>query len=299
MYIMKNKSIYNAVVAFTLVVSLLIGAFLAVTVVENSTRNNVVLYSYELGSGYTATVVMLAACLVLFMAATFIFKKYFKKSFKDSGAAPSYAKLFLALSLVAFTVYSLVFIDVYSGYSVFNESFGLWNILTLVFAVGSVVYFALSVFCGAKIKSDVYGLLSIFPVLGLVIRLVLDYLVQNVNVHGDLYRFHLLALCALILFAINESRYVINKPAPSLYVFFGLAASLFSFTYALPTLALAFKGYTSFDENAVFCLVDIAFAVYIYIRLFSVEWRNKHEGSTNSGSLVAFDESDVEISSAE
>ncbi len=298
---MKNKSIYCAVVAFSLVMSLLIGSFLAIAVVSNSTADDVALYGYKLGSSYTAVLCMIAVCIVMFLAVTFIYKKNFKKAFNNSGAAATYSKIFIALALVAYCVYCLMYqLDSpESSYSLLNKSFGMWNTVVFVCALISAVYFFLAVFLDKKIKAlekkqNLFGILSVVPVLGLAVRLVLDYLIQNVNVHGDMYRFHLLAICAMILFAINESRFIVDKAAPALYVFFGLTASMFIMTYAIPTLVLAFKGYSTFDENAVFCLVDVAVAVYIYIRLFTVNWRAKHEGADNVGSFVAFDEGENE-----
>ncbi len=294
---MKNKSIYNAVVAFSLVISVLIGSVLAIAVISNSTENNVVLYGYKLGSGYTATVCMIVICLILFLVSTFIFKNNFKKTFNNKGAAVSYAKLLVVLALVFYCVYSAFFLDSGTGYgySVSDAKFGTWNIIVLAFAALSAVYMALSVFCSEKIGKNAFALMSLVPVFGLVLRLVLDYLIQNISLRGDIYRFHLLAVCAMILFAINESRYILGKPVPSIYVFFGITASLFTAVYAIPTLALSVKGYTAFDESAVFCIIDIAFVVYIYIRLFSVDWRNKHEAETVPAGVVAFDESDLDI----
>lgn len=294
---MKNKSVYNAVVAFSLVVAILIGSFLAVAVISNSTKDNVTLYGYKLGVGYTVAVWMTVVSLVLFLAATFLFKKNFKKKFNDDGIASNYAKLLVCLSLIAYAGYAVFYLSgsIASGYSISSSTFGVWNMVVLLSAIGSAVYLALSVFMKEKIKNDVFAILSLLPVLGLIVRLVLDYLIQNVNTNGDVYRFHLLAVCALILFAINETRFLIDKAVPSIYAFFGLSAALFNIVYIIPTLALTVKGYTAFDENTVFCLLDMAFVVYVYIRLFSLNWRNKHEGGDGVGGLVAFDENNLEI----
>ncbi len=298
---MNKKSVYYSLVAFSLIAALIIGSLLAVTVIANSTADNLALYGYKLGTNYTVVIIMLAVCITLFAACTFVMKDSFKKTTDESSASACYGKLLTALALVAYIVYSIVSNVKGSGgdYSVANGEFSKWNILLMVLALASAAYFFASALFSAKIKKDVLGVVSLVPVIALVVKLILDYLIQNVGIHGDLYHYHLLSLCALVLFTVNESRFVIEKGIPALYAFFGMTGAVFTVVYMLPTVALVVKGYRSWDINAVYCLVDLAFVVYIYVRLFNVEWRNKQEKAPAVG-IVAFPvDEEIDINSAE
>ncbi len=285
---MKKKSVYYSLVAFSLVAALIIGTLLAATVISSSTADDIALYGYKLGTGYTVVLVMIAVCLVAFAACTFVLKENFKKSFNNNSPSASYAKMLVALAVIAYIIYSFVNPDntVKAGNSV-------WYTVLKVLSALSALYLLASALFAEKIKKDVLAVASLLPVIALVAKVILDYLIQNVGIHGDLYHYHLLSLCAFVLFAVNESRFLIDKGIPSLYVFFGMTSAVFTMVYALTNLALVIKGYRTWDMNAVYCLVDLALVAYVYIRLYNVEWRNKQEVTAAVG-VVAFSQEEHE-----
>lgn len=303
---MNHKTIYRAVLAFTLLASLVFGVFMTLSIAQsaNGKINDINAYSADKVKFFNLISGLYYACLIGFLFFTFIYKTRFSKSLKF--AAKQYkntcilggctaAGVVLYSIMAEFTVlrntyYSDDFNSVDAFYrlikrSQFSSSPNYSYILLILATACAAFYFLYCVFSKKNKPSTRFAALSLFPALTLAAKLIFDFLMQNSNGYGQLYNYHLLSLGFFLLFFINESRVYMRRAAPALYVFFGLAGALSAAIFALPVLLLTtFKVVHASAANLMFCIADVAIISYIYLRLYNLEV--KIPKATKEGVLI-------------
>ncbi len=291
---MNNKSVMFSVLAFSLVVALACGAFLAAFVTTSANGADMA-YSLDKSVAFKVVSYMYIVCLVAFLALTFVFKDKFSKKLKTDSVAFK-----ISSGIGAFLS---AFIAVYGTYAMFSGSpllqeptpkIGVYipNICFILALLGTAVYFAFSAFSKTDKYANAFGFMSLLLPVALIIKLICDFLVQNTNGFSKLYNFHLLAIAFFLLFAINESRVYMRKSAPALYVFFGVAGSIAALIYAIPSLFLIANNASeqSGITAMIYCVVDIFMVVAVYIRLFSLGVKEPNVRDVINDPTVVFNE---------
>ncbi len=295
---MNNKTIYYTVLAFALLASLIFGVFMTLSISQSadSTIANINAYSADKVKYFNLISWVFVACLIIFLFFTFTQKKYFGKSLKISSGGNKAACLIgggVSALVVVFNVVAEIvskpFIvgtdnakDIdgfyrFIKYTALGKSYNLPYIGLMIVLALTAVYFFYCAFKAEK-KAERLAVFSLCPVLAFGAKLIFDFLMQNSNGFGKLYNYHLLSLGFMLLFFVNETRFYIKKPAPALYIFFGLAASVATSIYSIPILILYTANVIELSGiNLMFSVMDIFFVAYIYTRLFKLSIREpKH-----------------------
>lgn len=301
---MNNKAITYSVLAFSLLIAIVCGVFLAASV---STVENGVGAAYEIDQTLSFKVVswMYVGCIVALLVFTFVFKKKFVKKLKFQSAAYRVSSIIGAVLSGCLAVYGLITqvlaMDGKNSENVllqaplYSEGIYWPNLLFILALLATAVYFAFAFLGRMERVSNGFAALSLSLPLCLAIKLVCDFLVQNTHGYSKLYNFHLVALAFLLLFAVNESRVYLRKSAPALYVFFGVAGSMAALLYAIPTLALNLMGDIEQGSTTtlIYCLADILMVVYVYARMLSLGIKEPNNGTVSYEPAVIFNE-DIE-----
>jgi len=293
---MNQKSIFRAVLVFSLLASVVFGVFMTFSV-ANSAEDGAILdinaYSYDKVKYFSLISWLFVACLVGYLVLTFVFKSRFSKSLKFQ--TKSYKNICIlggctAAGVILFALINDMFpfdnndtAQLINGnvansfYQIVKNddngaSINLPYIGFLLCIAFSAVYFFSCVFSKRDRSCNYFAGLAMFPPLTLAIKLIIDFLTQNSNGYGQLYNYHLLSLGFFLLFFVNEIRFYMHKAAPALYVFFGLSAVLATSVFTIPVLLLTAMGIVETNSiNLAFCFTDIAMAAYVSARFIVMD----------------------------
>lgn len=300
---MNNKSAMYSVLAFSLVVAVVCSVFLVASISGTAvTADNS--FKFDKTFLFKVVAVMFACCTVALAVFTFLFKKKLVKSVKLSSPR-NYAVdcicFALCFALAAYGIVRQITAQLDGDYSKTlliapGDQSGLYkpNLFFIDALFASAVYFFLLVKKKLGKDGSVPAALSLFPSITLALKLVCDFLVQNTNGYSKLYNYHLVALCCLLLFAVNETRLYLHSFAPSLYIFFGAVGAMASIVYAVPTLWLNCTGVLNLSTSTEFlyCVTDLVLTACIYVRLFSVGVKGTNSTRSSIGPAVIFDQNE-------
>lgn len=301
---MNYKTIYRAVLLFSLIAAVISAAFMGLSLLKNADSDGLDVFSSESVEYFDFISWLFIICAAAYLIAIFVFGKRIRKAV-DFGSKPSR----IAYGGMGIT---LTFVALYSFYREYSAKYGSGkptkNIyvlfesvddvtklspLYLAFTValwGSVLFFCFAAIQKGKAEGDAFAALSMLPSIALAIKIVYDFLLQNNDSYGAFYNYHLLGLGFALLYSVNETRFYFKKAAPALYVFFGLLAAFCNTVFGLPALVISLSGNVGTNWHPAFCLADIVIAAYIYIRLFCLDFK-KTADSANGGEIIPmFDE---------
>ena len=303
---MNHKTIYRAVLTFTLLASLVFGVFMTLSIAQSAdgTINDINAYSADKVKFFNLISWLYSVCLIGFLFFTFVYKSKFAKSLKFSSKI--YKKICIlggctALGVVLYSVVAefvilpnVYYPDDFNSVEAFyrlirrsevSSSPNYSYILLILITAAAAFYFFSCAFSNQNKASIRFTYLSLLPTMGLAAKLIFDFLMQNSNGYGQLYNYHLLSLGFFLLFFMNESRVYMRRAAPALYVFFGLAGVLSAAVFAIPVLFLSITGIANASAaNIVFCIADIAIISYVYLRLYNLDI--KIPKATKEGVLI-------------
>lgn len=279
---MNNKSAMYSFLAFSLIVAIVCSAFLIASISGVSAAEADGSFKFDKTLLFKVVYVMFACCVAALAVFTFLFKKQLSKTIKLSSSqnlAADSVGFAVCLALAVYGVFCQISAQLDGDFSknlltAPSNRNGLYapNLFFIAALIASAVYLLLFVLKKLGKDGNLPAALSLFPVCAIGLKLVCDFLVQNTNGYSKLYNYHIVALCCLLLFAVNETRVFLHSFAPSLYMFFGCVGAMASVIYAVPTLLLNRKGIMTLCTKAelVYCIIDLVLAAVVYIRLFSL-----------------------------
>lgn len=279
---MNNKSAIYSLLAFSLIVAIVCSAFLVASISGVSAGDADGSFKFDKTFLFKVVYVMFACCVAALAVFTFLFKKRLSKAIKLSSPqnlAADCVGFALCLALAVYGVVCEVTAQLNEDFSKAlltapSDRSGPYipNLLFIVALFASAVYLLLFVFNKLGKDGNLPAGLSLFPAAAIGLKLVCDFLVQNTNGYSKLYNYHIVALCCLLLFAVNETRVFLHSFTPSLYMFFGTVGAMASVIYAVPTLWLNRSGVVELSTTAelVYCVIDLVLAALVYVRLFSL-----------------------------
>lgn len=295
---MNNKSAMYSVLAFSLIVAMVCSALLVASISGVSAAEGDGSFEFDKTFWFKVVYVMFACCVAALAVFTFLFKKKLSKTAKLSSPQNLAADSVGFAVCLALAVYGVV-MQIKGNASECllvsperQEGVYIPGVLFVAALFASAVYLLLFVFNKLGKDGNLTAGLSLFPVAAIGLKLVCDFLVQNTNGYSKLYNYHIVALCCLLLFAVNETRVFFRIFTPSLYMFFGAVGAMASIIYAVPTLLLNRTAVMELDTKAevLYCIIDLALASIVYIRLFSLGVKDADTASETQEPKVIFDE---------
>ncbi len=289
---MYYKTIYRAVLLFSIIAAVIAGVFMTVSLSHNSDIDGLNVYSSANVEYYGLVAWLFGICAVGYVVAlVFIGKRFDKKTdFGTNGSRLAYGIMgCVSAALALFCIgreffvgggyyhgnMYVIFSEVREGNLVTKEVSWLY-LAFLITLVCSAVFFFYAAFSDKKgnrmaLRGDGFAALSTLPSVALALKTIYDFLLQSGNGYGALYNYHLLSIGFILLFSVNETRFHLKKASPSVYVFFGLVSGITTIIFSIPALALFLTGKAGANWHPAFCAVDMVIVVYIYYRLFTLK----------------------------
>lgn len=299
---MNNKSAIYTFLGFSSSVAIFCAAFLIASISGVSAAEVGDTFKIDTTFLFKVVYIMFACCVAALAVFTFLFKKKLSKTIKLSSPKNIAADSVGFAVCLALAVYGVICqITAQRGGDFSNtlltapnarDGLYLPNVFFIAALFASAVYLLLFVLNKLGKDGNLPAGLSLFPVAAIGLKLVCDFLVQNTNGYSKLYNYHIVALCCLLLFALNETRIFLHCFTPPLYMFFGAVGAMASVIYAVPTLWLNHKGVMELSTKAevVYCVVDLLLAAIVYIRLLSLGVRATDVAPETQEPRVIFDE---------
>lgn len=288
---MIKKPIYYAVLSFSALIGIIASVLRLVAIKSNSEDTSIELYSVDRNLTTDFVDYFYIACLVLIVVAALLCRGIVcgkKTTFSRLPSRISAAALSLMSAGVAIWYIVAEFLRDNVGYEnaeyyfMFNYSYGKVSERSLLFIaviaalVISAAYFAYAALDGFGKNPLLFAVASFAPIVFAALRLIQDFLLQNrLMAWGYAYNYHLLSYAFLLLFFVNETRFATKQTNTALYVLFGLCAAVSLLVFSVPTVVLSLAWLETPDHNFVFCLLDILFAIYIFVRLFTFKLNSK------------------------
>lgn len=301
---MNYKAIYKSVLALSVFAACVLGVFMAVSLADCSGDSGLDIYNSKSVEYFGLVSYSFAAFCVLFFAASTTLGRRVSKKLSFDGLLSQGAYIGMGVFLTgvfAFYLFREVWQNisgiVYDAYVIsapntdpnsLSQTEISWLFLAfMVLLAASAAFFFFAAF-NSKKHEEPFALASMIPSAAIVIKIIYDFLLQSNHGYGSLYNFHLLGLCFVLLFSVNESRFYFKRGIPFLYIFFGITGATASVIFSISTFTLLALGRAGSNWHPAFCVADIAIAVYIYIRLFTLNVREfaKHD---NDSEVKVFD----------
>lgn len=304
---MNNKTCFKAVLLLSIIASLVAGAFLSIGLLSNSDDSGLNAYKSDNIGYFNLVCWVFVACCVVYALCCFTVGKRIPKTVDFSGRLSKIAYGILGVSCVGLAVFNFVreftmvkptanFGAAPKNYYVLLEYDGAGktsvSFLFLAFTaalITTAVYFLYMAFSKKTVGGN-GALLSLLPALAIVLKTVYDFLLQSGGGYGGLYNYHLLALGFVLLFAVGEARFHLGKGIPQMYAFYGLVGASASIVFSIPVIVVYLNGSAGAEWHPVYCIIDLAIAVYIYIRLFSLNVREFVKRKKKSVIVQAFED---------
>lgn len=288
---MIKKPVYYTILSFSALVAVIASVLRLVAIKSNSAGPSVELYSVDRNLTTDFVDYFYIACLVLIVVASLFCRGIVcgkKPTFSTVPSRISFALLGLLSAGVSIWYIVAEFMRDNVGYEnaeyyfMFNYSYGevsersVLFILVIVCLMLCAAYFVFGAFDGFGKNPFLFSIASFAPVAFSALKLIQDFLLQNrLMAWGYAYNYHLLSYAFLLLFFVNEVRFSAKQTNSALLILFGLCAAVSLLVFAVPTVVLSLVWLESPDHNFVFCLLDILFALYIFIRLFTLKLNTK------------------------
>ena len=266
-----TKRVKTALTVSAAAVSLLLAGWRSAAVVKymEYTRAGADTNGYYLSDNgetvaFTVTAVVLLAALA---AAALFFGKGQTHVFNADHIGTAVASLVCAASFVfVFAVFAV-------GFAGSGGNPGVFAIITNLFALAAALLFFLriGVRSGGKkpLSPASLALSALLPAAFCAFRLLSDFISTNAAPTESSGAYHILSLCALLLFFLVDGKSPVRPAKKSLFLAFGFVSAALLLIYAIPNLVLFGLGLLAQDAVASIAgsVLDITVAGYVFARV--------------------------------
>ena len=267
MHVKNNE--YRVFLIASLVVAFALTALRMVIILNNiemESLNSAEGVYYLEGTPWTTVfAVMCVIVCAAYLIGAMVFTRGIASRLRTDSASVTFSSALACFVLASGAAYSIFDMLIISPGS-YKPSYWAGIILSVIAAA----YFLVTSKGAKSVSPNVYVILSIAPVVYVAVRMLYDFVEQSLTVTASSGSYHLAGLAVLMLFLSSEGRFTVGYKRKRLYVALGLIAAMLLLVYSLPALYLAAFWPISFNHTAVYCIVDIVGAIYIYCRLFSM-----------------------------
>lgn len=238
---------------------------------------------YYIADEYAGYSYGFAAAVIIWLAVSAV---YCLRSFRKMRPVIPLGRVFSALGCLVMGS-SLLLSALFYIISLFNDgkaySAGLSSLeaAVVVLAVAAAAVFLFhGVRCclGARWISGTIAAASVLPMALLsAVRVLADFVRSGSGPLASSGGYHILGLCAAMLWFIFEGKAYLGGGNAVAAFFFGSSAIVLLLIYAVPDLLLCCTGQLTLDRYAVFSIVDVTTAAYISARLLTARCRERQK----------------------
>jgi len=217
-----------------------------------------------------ALTLLLVLASVFFLSTLLWRKKEEESDFPSGGFLSCFAAILcgmLLLTAAGLFFYRMVFSNLPFAGSPDRAVYGL-RLLSAFLALPAAAYFFRIAFSRKPLSRNAV-LLSFAPVAWTGAFLICVYYDKTVRINSPLRILEQMALIALMLAFLYESRFHMGKPKAQVYTALSLTALPLLATAAIPRLVMTFKGLYAFDSEAAGYCVMAAFLLHLLFRLLT------------------------------
>lgn len=216
--------------------------------------------------------VLILVSIIAFIIPSVIMRKAKDIRVSYTDIPTLFSTAFLSIALLLFAIFVLIDASTLqkSGASLF------FSVLCFIFALGSIPYYILRI-CTVKVKSEIYALLSIFPILLGCSFAFYFYFDNTMYMNSPVLILHQVAAMFIAFFALGEARIELGRVKWGLYIAVGLTAFTVTLADSLPYLFyIPAAQNVTYAKTAIAFLV-FAFSLYIISRIFAIYALNSRD----------------------
>lgn len=271
----QNWSIYKISALAVLIVSLLL-SFIRIGVLEKNIEIDAAGAYFIDRNSETVGFVIFTCCFALtFLVLALIIGKKANR-FIDTENSP----VVFSSALCGFMLMStgLYYSYLYLASNSLQMNGGQFFVsILMILASALFLYLALA---KSGVNKSALPFMRLIPALYAIVRLLVDFVVQNSLPENSATAFHILSLVLLMLFMVYEGKTSFGAAAMRTYLMVGYLCIFTMLLYSVPNLYITIKN-PRIDRFILFSAVDIVLSMYVFTRVYSVA-RGEGEKSENS-----------------
>lgn len=211
--------------------------------------------------------ILLAVVCAAFIVPPFI-RMILKKDASGALIDPKKGDLTVFTSCVSAFLIAAVLLTKLYDVIVGQQALDRYGILTIVFGIPSIIFFL------AILKSGIghtpgLAFLSLFPIAFMATDLINVYFDKTLLITSPGRTLHELALLSGMLYFLNESRFLLEKPSAPLFYAFAPTAPVMMLTASVPELILPGTLLIGNSDSYILRAAEAAVALFILARLWS------------------------------
>ncbi len=216
--------------------------------------------------------VLILVSIIAFIIPSIIMRKAKDLRVSYADIPTLFSTAFLSIALLLFAIFILIDASTLqkSGASLFL------SVLCFIFALGSIPYYILRI-CTIGIKSEIYALLSLFPILLGCTFAFYFYFDKTMYMNSPVLILHQIAAMFIAFFALGESRIELGRVKWGLYIAVGLTAFTVTLADSLPFLFYIPSAQNATHGATAIAFLVFAFSLYTISRVFAIYALNSRD----------------------
>lgn len=210
--------------------------------------------------------------LLALICAAFIIPPVISKLLKKDASAtlvdPKKGDLTIFTSCVSAFLIAAVLLTKLYDVLVGHQSIDKYGVFTIVFGIPSIIFF-LALLKNGVGHTPLLAFLSLFPTAFMATDLINVYFDKTLLITSPGRTIHELALLSGMLYFLNESRFLLEKPSAPLFYAFAPVASVMMLSASVPELILPGTLLIGDSDSYILRAAEAAIALFILARLWS------------------------------